>query len=111
MSITPPPPYRPTAARMSQVNPGYAPQIQRIPAAGNPKAKSALVLAIVAPLLCGPLEFLALAWGIQALKVADQTSGEGRGKAIAAIAISATYTVVFVLVMLAVMASSGSSGQ
>ena len=112
---TAPPPYRPPGPddwnRGQQPGgpaPYATPASERWYKGGNDKATSAIILALIAPFCCGPLEILALVWGFQALKLADERGGDGRGKAIAAIAISGTLSVIYLFVVLALISSSGS---
>lgn len=64
---------------------------------GNDKATTAIILACVGLLCCGLLQIPALIFGIQALKLADERGGDGRGKAIVAIALSGTFLALWVV--------------
>jgi hypothetical protein len=77
---------------------------------GNDKATTAIILSVVGFFCCGLLQIPAFILGYQALKLADQRGGDGRGKAIVAIVLSvSTFAVQFLAYLLLLLRTVADS--
>jgi hypothetical protein len=106
MSIPPPPGPGP-GGFPGQTGGGYVPAAQETwLKGGNDKATTAIILAVVGLMCCGPLQIPAFILGYQAYKLAEERGGDGRGKAITAMVLSGSFLALWLLIGLLYLVSA-----